>query len=139
MAYCDYLFYTDFYYGNSIAETDFPRLAERASDYIRAATGGISDRVDGAALDAVKKCTCAIAEVFQYEGRMSSRAFSGKAALSSQTVGGWTKSYQSAAVSGAEVEYLDGRKRDALEMYLSALPEFGTLFGVRSYRCGHLR
>lgn len=32
MAYCDYDFYTTKYMGNVIAEVDFPRLSERASD-----------------------------------------------------------------------------------------------------------
>ena len=34
MAYADYEFYKDRYYGSMIPEADFPRLSERASDFI---------------------------------------------------------------------------------------------------------
>ena len=54
MAYCDYDFYRNVYLGNAISAEDFPQLSERASDYIRAATKGISDTVDGGQLEAVK-------------------------------------------------------------------------------------
>ena len=33
MAYADYKFYTESF-GNVVPETDFPRLAERASDFV---------------------------------------------------------------------------------------------------------
>ena len=45
MAYADYEFYTTSYFGSVVPETDFPRLAERASDFVDLMT---SDRlVDG--------------------------------------------------------------------------------------------
>ncbi|MBU5481729.1 hypothetical protein [Blautia sp. MSJ-19] len=34
MAYADYDFYTTSYFGNVVPETDFPRMAERASDFV---------------------------------------------------------------------------------------------------------
>lgn len=34
MAYADYEFYTTSYFGSVVPETDFPRLAEKASDFI---------------------------------------------------------------------------------------------------------
>lgn len=37
MAYADYKFYTESF-GNVVPETDFPRLAERASDFVDAMT-----------------------------------------------------------------------------------------------------
>ena len=37
MAYADYKFYTESF-GNVMPETEFPRLAERASDFIDAMT-----------------------------------------------------------------------------------------------------
>ena len=62
MAYADYDFYLNTYFGNAVSEEDFPRLSERASDYVRAATRGISDTVDGWQMDAVKKASCAVAD-----------------------------------------------------------------------------
>lgn len=137
MAYADYTFYTDVYYGDQISEGDFPRLSERASDYIRAVTQGISDNVTGNAEEAVKKAMCAVAEVIQDESRIISKAFSKEAAVSSETVGSWSRSYGSTSLSDTEIEYLENRKRESLLLYLGNLEEFSAIFKVRSYRCLH--
>lgn len=137
MAYCDYNFYRDAYFGDVIAEEDFPRLSERASDYIRAATQGISDQVDGWQMEAVQKCTCAIAEVLLDESIMTASAYSGEQAVSSESVGSWSKSYSAPGLSAAQVENIAERKRDALLLYLGNLPAFAPIFKVRSYRCIH--
>ena len=85
--YADYDFYLNIYYGNVIAEEDFPRLSERASDYVRAETGGISDRMDGDGLKAVKKASCAVAEALLDEEILLAGVYSGGTAVSSETVG----------------------------------------------------
>lgn len=71
MAYADYDFYTESYYGNVVPETDFPRLAERASEFIDLMT---SDRlVDGLPTNKrsqkrIKKAACSLAEkMYQIE------------------------------------------------------------------------
>lgn len=135
--YADYNFYLNAYYGDAIAEEDFPRLSERASDYVRAATGGISDTVDGPQLEAVKKASCAVAEVLLDESIMTAALYSGGQAVSSETVGGWSRSFRGTALSAAEVEFNNSRKRDALLLYLGNLPAFAPLFKVRSYPCPH--
>lgn len=137
--YADYDFYLNDYYGNAVTAEDWPRMSERASDYIRAATNGISDKVSGAAIDAVKKCSCSIADVLLDEAIMTAGAFSGETSVSSETVGGWSKSYRAPSLAGAEVEYIGQRKREALILYLGNLPEFASLFKVRSYPCLHRR
>lgn len=135
--YADYDFYLNAYYGDAIAEEDFPRLSERASDYVRAATQGISDTVDGWQLEAVKKASCVVADVLLDEEIMTSGAFSGEQSVSSETVGGWSRSFRGASFSAAEVEYNNNRKRDALLLYLGNLPSFAPVFRVRSYPCPH--
>lgn len=66
MAYADYKFYTESF-GNVVPEADFPRLAERASDFVDLMT---SDRlVDGLPTDErsqkrIKKAVCELAEVY---------------------------------------------------------------------------
>lgn len=66
MAYADYEFYTTSYFGSAVPETDFPRLAERASDFVDAMT---FDRlVDGLPTDErsqkrIKKAVCSLAEL----------------------------------------------------------------------------
>lgn len=141
MAYADYEFYKDTYFGDAISEGDFPRLAARASDYVYAYTKGLADQVKGKALEMVKKATCAVAEAIQDELHMTTAAFAvgkgGNEVVSSETVGGHSVSYKTASVSSAEVEYLDKKKREALELYLGNLPEFAGLFRVKSYRCLH--
>ena len=110
MAYADYDFYLNEYLGDAITGEDFPRLSQRASDYIL--------------LD---------------ESIMTASAFSGEQAVSSETVGGWSRSYRAPSVSSAEVSYLAGRKREALLLYLGELPAFAGIFKVRSYPCPHRR
>lgn len=135
--YADYDFYLNTYFGNAISEEDFPRLSTRASDYIKAATEGLSDTVDGQPLEAVKKASCAIADVLLDEEIMTAGVFSGDQAVSSETVGGWSRSYRSASLASADVEYIEKRKRDALLLYLGYLPVFAPVFRVRSYQCLH--
>lgn len=135
MVYADYAFYKNEYFGNAIPEGDFPRLASRASDYIRAKTGFISDNVNGWQLEAVKKCTCAIADILLDESIMEASAFSGGQAVSSESVGSWSKSYASPSISSAQMEYIDKRKIEALYLYLSGLAAFASIFRVKSYRC----
>ena len=137
MAYADYDFYLNTYFGNAVPEEDFPRLSERASDYIRSATTGISNTVDGWQLEAVKKASCAVAEALLDEEIMTATAFSGGQAVSSETVGGWSRSYRAASLASADVEYIENRKRDALLLYLGHLPAFAPMFRVRSYPCTH--
>lgn len=71
MAYADYDFYTESYYGNVVPEADFDRLAARASDFVDLMT---SDRlVDGLPTDErsqkrIKKAVCSLAEkMYQIE------------------------------------------------------------------------
>ena len=135
--YADYDFYLNAYFGNAISEEDFPRLSERASDYIRAVTGGVSDRVDGWQQEAVKKASCAVADILLDEEIMTASAYSGEQTVSSETVGGWSRSYKSATVSAADMQVIDSRKRDALLLYLGNLPAFAPIFKVRSYPCLH--
>lgn len=134
--YADYDFYLNTYFGNAISEKDFPRLSTRASDYIRSMTHGLSDTAGGADLEAVKKASCAVADALLDEEIMTASAFSGEQTVSSETVGGWSRSYGSSSFSAA-AEQIEKRKADALMMYLKNLPAFAPLFKVRSYRCLH--
>ena len=65
MAYADYKFYTESF-GNVVPETDFPRLAEKASDFVDIMT---FDRlVDGLPTNErsqkrIKKAVCSLAEL----------------------------------------------------------------------------
>ena len=134
--YADYEFYLNQYYGNQISESDFPRLSSLASDFIRAYTKGISDTVKGTSLEAVQRCTCAVADIFHDEDNMRKSAFNANGVVASESVGPWSKSYNS-GLSSYAIDYLKTRKNDALWLYLSMLPEFAELFAVISYKCKH--
>lgn len=66
MAYADYEFYTTSYFGSVVSETDFPRLAEKASDFVDTMT---FDRlVDGLpenerSQKRIKKAVCSLTEL----------------------------------------------------------------------------
>lgn len=71
MAYADYEFYTTSYFGSVVPETDFPRLAEKASDFVDLMT---SDRLanglptDERSQKRIKKAVCSLAEkMYQIE------------------------------------------------------------------------
>lgn len=71
MAYADYEFYTTSYFGSVVPEADFPRLAEKASDFVDTMT---FDRlVDGLpenerSQKRIKKAVCSLAEkMYQIE------------------------------------------------------------------------
>lgn len=139
MQCADFDFYVNVFLGESITQEDFPRLAQRASDYIYAVTGGISENLPERDRESVQKAVCAVAEIIQSEDRMNKKAFSGEAEVSSETVGSWSRSYRSSGFSGNEAAYLASRKREILETYLKTIPAFAGVFRVRSYRCVHDR
>lgn len=137
MQYVSYYFYCNVFQGNVIAEEDFDRLCTRAYAYICGMTRGLCEKVPEGSRDAVRQAVCAVAEVLQDEERLYTRSFAEGRAVSSETVGGHTVSYSSGNVSAAETACLENRKRDALLLYLSRVPELAGLFKVRSYPCIH--
>lgn len=137
MQYVDYDFYVNTYLGNTIDEKDFPRLSMRASAYIRGITRGLSEKVPDNDMDMVRMAVCALAEIIKDEERLSAQSFSGEKPVSSETVGSHTISYSSPAMSGAEVEYIASRKKEAILLYLSEIPALSSLFKVRSFQCIH--
>lgn len=80
MAYTDYTFYKDRYFGTIIQESDFPRLAERASDKIDSLTNKRLRKWmpedEGDAAD-VQKAVCAFAESLYYSETLASAGMAG--------------------------------------------------------------
>lgn len=137
MAYADYEFYTDVYYGNLISEEDFPRLSEHASDYIYNYTQGLADKVTGKDFEMVQKATCAIAEVLLSEGNMTTATFTADKAIASEKVGSYSVSYGTTGFSYNAMKYLDDKKKDLLWLYLGNLSVMARIFKTRSYPCMH--
>ena len=104
MAYADFTFYTETYLGKSISESEFARLALRASNHIDRITHGKASSYLPA--DPVKLAVCAVAEAWQVNEQGGD--------LTSQSVGGWSRSY------AAQPKSADARLYDAASLYLDS-------------------
>lgn len=106
MAYADYDFYTTSYFGSVVPETDFPRLAERASDFVNTMT---FDRlVDGLPSNErsqkrIKKAVCSLAELmYQIELAEKNATNQASANLTNTNVGNISAGVVTSVSSGSE-------------------------------------
>lgn len=107
MAYADYEFYTTSYFGSVVPETDFPRLAERASDFVDTMT--FNRLVDGLPTDErsqkrIKKAVCSLAELMYQIELAEKNATNAAASGTSTTIGsgGSTTGIVTSVSSGSE-------------------------------------
>jgi hypothetical protein len=107
MAYADYDFYTTSYFGSVVPETDFSRLAERASDFVDTMT---FDRlVDGLpenerSQKRIKKAVCSLAELM-YQIELAEKNATNAAVSGTSTaigLGGSTTGVVTSVSSGSE-------------------------------------
>lgn len=106
MAYADYEFYTTSYLGSVVPETDFPRLAERASNFMDIMT---FDRlVDGLPTNErsqkrIKKAVCSLAELmYQIELAEKNAINQASANLTDTNVGNISTGIVTSISSGSE-------------------------------------
>lgn len=107
MAYADYEFYTTSYFGSVVPEADFPRLAEKASDFIDTMT---FDRlVDGLPTNErsqkrIKKAVCSLTELMYQIELAEKNATNAAASGTSTTIGsgGSTTGIVTSVSSGSE-------------------------------------
>lgn len=107
MAYADYEFYTTSYFGSVVPENDFPRLAERASDFIDLITHG--RLVNGLPTNEyfqkrIKKVVCSLAEILYQIELAEKNATNAAASGTSTTIGsgGSTTGIVTSVSSGSE-------------------------------------
>lgn len=107
MAYADYEFYTTSYFGSVVPEADFPRLAEKASDFVDTMT---FDRlVDGLPTNErsqkrIKKAVCSLAELM-YQIELAEKNATNAAVSGTSTAigtGGSTTGIVTSLSSGSE-------------------------------------
>lgn len=107
MAYADYEFYTTSYFGSVVPEADFPRLAEKASDFVDLMT---SDRlVDGLPTNErsqkrIKKAVCSLTELM-YQIELAEKNATNAAVSGTSTAigsGGSTTGIVTSVSSGSE-------------------------------------
>lgn len=106
MAYADYDFYTESYYGNVVPEADFERMAGRASDFIDTLT--FDNLVDGLPADKrsqkrIKKAVCSLAELmYQFEIAEKNAINQASANLTDINVGNISTGIVTSVSSGSE-------------------------------------
>lgn len=107
MAYTDYEFYKTSYFGSVVPETDFPRLAERAGEFVNIMT---FDRlVDGLPTNErsqkrIKNAVCSLAELM-YQIELAEKNATNAAVSGTSTVigaGGSTTGIVTSVSSGSE-------------------------------------
>lgn len=106
MAYADYDFYTESYYGNVVPKADFDRLAARASDFIDTLT--FDNLVDGLPADKrsqkrIKKAVCSLAELmYQIELAEKNAINQASASATDTNTGGKSTGIVTSVSSGSE-------------------------------------
>ncbi len=106
MAYVDYDFYTTSYFGSVVPQSDFPRVAERASDFVDTMTfDRLAGRLpsDERSQKHIKKAVCALADKI-YELDLAEKNSVAAAGGSTTTVGtnGSTTGIITSVSSGSE-------------------------------------
>lgn len=106
MAYTDFEFYATIYHGNVVPEADFPRIADRASDFLDVITfdrliDGLPD--DERAKTKVQKAVCAVAdEMYKLELADKQALSAAAGGTSSSGSGGATSGIISSRSAGSE-------------------------------------
>lgn len=106
MAYADYDFYTTSCFGSVVPEADFPRLAERASDFVDAMTS--DSLVDGLPTNErsqkrIKKAVCSLVELmYQIELAEKNAVSQASASATDICVGGKSTGVVTSVNSGSE-------------------------------------
>lgn len=106
MAYTDFEFYATTYHGNVVPESDFPRMADRASDFLDVITfdrlvDGLPD--DERAKTKVQKAVCAVADkLYELELAEKQANAAAQAGGSSGASGGVTSGIISSRSAGSE-------------------------------------
>lgn len=123
MAYADYQFYTEKYYGDTVPESDFPKYAERASDRIDAITFG--RLVNGfpeeeRAVTKVKKAVCAVAEALYQIDRIKKSSMESVGTVTREDGTVVSKAVSSISSGSESISYATGISTTGIEDYALA-------------------
>ena len=107
MMYACFDYYYDVYGGRTVGESDFCRLAVRASTFIDYCT--MNRAKNHADMDEVKMCCCALAEQYSLiesaqvlaQKSTAAAASSDSGEVQSESVGGWSRSFRSGGDSAS--------------------------------------
>ena len=123
MAYADYQFYTEKYYGDAVPESEFPKYSDRASDRIDMIT---FDRlVEGMPEDErsqakIKKAVCALADVIYQIDQIKKASMEtvGTVIRENGTVTG--KAVSSVSSGSESISYVTGTSGNNTDIYSQA-------------------
>lgn len=118
MIYADYEFYATVYRGTALGEEQFCGLARKASAYVDYITMSRARSATEDKLEAVQNCVCALAELEQDAGKLDSLVYTTDRPVSSETVGGWSRSFGSRSLSQADMQRTETRRREIVLAYL---------------------
>ena len=123
MAYADYQFYTEKYYGDTVPESDFPKYEDRASDRIDMITfdrlaDGLPD--DERSQTKIKKAVCALADtIYQIDQiKKASMETVGTVLREDGTVTG--KAVSSVSSGSESISYVTGTTGSNSDIYSQA-------------------
>ena len=123
MAYADYQFYTEKYYGDTVPESDFPKYADRASDRIDMITfdrlaDGLPD--DERSQTRIKKAVCSLADtIYQIDQiKKASMETVGTVVREDGTVTG--KAVSSVSSGAESISYVTGTSGSNTDIYSQA-------------------
>lgn len=119
MPYADYEYYACVYLGTLLSDSDFQTFAVKASAYVDYITMGRAKNASGDAAEAVRNAVCALCEVMQDGGKLNAISSNETRPVSSETVGGWSRSFGTKSVSATDLQLIESRKREAAAMYLA--------------------
>lgn len=121
MAYADYSYYVDSFFGEEIKEEDFPKYAAKASAFLDYYTRGKAKA--NADLDAVKTACCALAEQYMIIDLAHKAAVAGmenSTDKASESVGSYSVSYR----GGGEIATSSMQAKSAANAELVKLAQF---------------
>ena len=123
MAYADYQFYTEKYYGDTVPESDFSKYAERASDRIDAIT---FDRLvngfpeEERAVTKVKKAVCAVADALYQIDQIKKASMESVGTVKREDGTVVNKSVSSISSGSESISYTTGSSGESESIYVKA-------------------
>lgn len=123
MAYADYQFYTEKYYGDTVPESDFPKYENRASDRINMITfdrlaDGLPD--DERSQTKIKKAVCALADAIYQIDQIKKASMETVGTVTREDGTVVNKSVSSVSSGSESISYVTGTSGSNTDIYSQA-------------------
>lgn len=123
MAYADYQFYTEKYYGDTVPESDFPKYSDRASDRLDMITfNRLGDRLpyDERAQTKIKKSVCALADAIYQIDQIKKASMETVGTVKREDGTVVNKSVSSVSSGAESISYVTGTSGSNEDIYSQA-------------------